>query len=184
MLILGKISTGEYLFCNNNKRTGKNEASERAIDEARLLQTALNDYGVQSNDIDIFFVSNEVNDPILNRIYNGDEFTLIWSGQDPDTITGIDFTLEDNKKLLKVSIDTNLIREANGVPDTANITFEVWDQSQGAKVDFMNGTKTIVFSKTSDLPLGMYHFPLRERYADDERTLIVDTLSYLEIYKG
>lgn len=200
MLILGKISTGEFLLRNNVYRQNKNETAERNLDESRLI----NESGVAENDIDIFFVTNTAGDVTLERVLKGDEFTLTWSN---DVITGLNFSAEDDKKLLTVTTDKALIMQGNGSPDIATLTFTVSDPSTPEtpdasynltkyincyfnnlgivkiKVEFVAGVKAISFSKETYLPLGKYSFPVNGRYADDEKTLKANSYALVEIYK-
>ena len=78
------------------------EKVTRSIDSAFLEALAANYANGDVSNITYYTVTSEEE----TRINSGDEYQLIWSGS---VISGIDFSIEDNKPLLSITLSTDQV---------------------------------------------------------------------------
>ncbi len=116
-----------------------------------ILANVVARYGGTTDDYDVYGFSDTSGD--ASRVMAGDEFTLVWTGTYPtNTITGLDFSVEDNKLWLHVTTDiTQFIADGS---DKCDVTFEMWTADNLGVDTSFNGTYLI--------PLGN---PVRVGYA-------------------
>jgi len=106
----GTVIRPEIVSLNQDGTITSNAGTAHINNESIQLVTA---------DYSIAYFGNE--SVTAKRILNGDQYTVSWVNNEID---GVDFTSEDTKKLIKVSIDKT---EINGDKvDTATLTVELW----------------------------------------------------------
>lgn len=120
MFIVGKKSDQTILHVSGTYQP--NDPSDDVI-----LTNVKNKHGGVDSDYSILHLDNSGISAL--RILNGDEYDVVWSDVSPDgEISDVDFTTEDNKKFVKVSIDKNEI-DGDGI-DEAVLTVEIWQSDQ------------------------------------------------------
>jgi hypothetical protein len=131
-------------------RKSSNEIVEKSqiftpVDMASYMAALRKNYGEECS---IFAL--EDNDDQVKRIKNGDEFAAVW---DDDEIFGLDFSIEDNKKILKFESDkTSFV--ADGI-DSVNISVSVLTPAE--KLD-----KT--FNDVLDIPVSIGKITAKIRF--------------------
>lgn len=120
MFIVGKKSNQEILHVSGTYQPG--DPSDEVI-----LKNVKNKHGGVDTDYSILHFDN--NGITALRILNGDDYDVSWDAGTPNgEIIGVDFTVEDNKRFVKVSIDKNEI-DGDGI-DEAVLTIEIWKADQ------------------------------------------------------
>lgn len=104
----------------------------------QLRQGAADALGGSPEDYMTYFAATETES---DRLLAGHDFTLIIDSGPPKTISGVDFSSQDNKPYLKFTSDKDVLM-ANGT-DTFTITIEVLDpDTQDIRTD-INTTRII-----------------------------------------
>jgi len=108
-------------------------------------------YGGTANDYAFYQTSDAT---IQSRIDNGDQYALIWDNMgtagDPldDEITGVDFSVENTKRWVKVYEQTGKqFINGNGT-DTATIIIEIWNSA-------LTAIDTNITGVTKKIPIAM-----------------------------
>lgn len=114
--------------------------------EARIKQSMVNQLGGTVDDYDVFYFDNESTE--AERVLDGDEFDLTWTGTIPDSfITALDFSPEDSKYNVRfycyepATTTPKSEIECNGT-DAVDIKIEIWNPGMTAIINF-NGTTNI-----------------------------------------
>jgi hypothetical protein len=128
--IAASISTGKII------EKGINSLTVKEIDKFKEALSV--NYSVTPADIDIYTVDEK--SPDSEKIASGAEYTIVKTG---GLITGIDFSSEDTKKILKASCSSPKIL-ANGL-DTTVVTMEIW-KADGSAID-------TGYNKTDDIDI-------------------------------
>lgn len=87
-----------------------------------ILNNTASKYGGVVDDYTVLYVTDDTK---MGRLLDGDSFDFVYDG---GGIIDLDFSVEDNKKWVFVSVSKSMVIK-NGV-DSTTITFEIWKSDQ------------------------------------------------------
>lgn len=137
MYVLGKISTGDLLQCSGKYVSGNPRTSS-------IKSNWIDDHPTDI-DSDLFIFNIDENSNEAERIFRGDDCSLIWHRS---AIIGIDFTNEDIKPWIEATSDKSLIT-ADGI-DKATVTLRILNADKTLDTSF-NDTITKKYVDLNEL---------------------------------